>query len=254
MNDPEDRIRQAALNAIIDLQDAPALREVLSTDKFSAETRQATTNRLMESVGGAMVLLRLIDEQKLPNNLKTAVITQASSHTDSNVRVLFEKFIPESMRVQKLGGSIRMEDILALAGNAARGEKIFTRSSSAQCKSCHKVRGVGGSVGPDLSRIGKKYERKSLLETIISPSQAIAPEYVPYLLESADGKVHMGFLVEKTEKQVVLKDVQGTLVKIPMEEVEALVEQKQSLMPELVLHDVTAQDAADLLDYLTTLK
>ena len=39
-----------------------------------------------------------------------------------------------------------------------------------------------------------------------------------------------------------------------MREIESLVAQGKSLMPELVLSQITAQDAADLLAYLTTLK
>src|SRR5712691_13113076 len=35
-------------------------------------------------------------------------------------------------------------------GNADKGEAIFR----AQCASCHQVKGVGGRLGPDLSRVG----------------------------------------------------------------------------------------------------
>ncbi|MGH7137967.1 MAG: hypothetical protein ACREHD_19635, partial [Pirellulales bacterium] len=105
----------------------------------------------------------------------------------------------------------------------------------------------------DLSQIGKKYERATLLETILDPSKAIAPEYTAYLLETAQGQVYAGFLVERDDKQVVLKEATGKLIKVAAEDVEALEAQQKSLMPELVLRDVTAQDAADLLAYLTSL-
>jgi putative heme-binding domain-containing protein len=105
-----------------------------------------------------------------------------------------------------------------------------------------------------LSQIGKKYEIKTLLETILDPSKAIAPEYIPYLLETDGGQVYAGFLVAKTEEQVVLRDAKNELIRVPAGEVAALVVQKKSLMPELILKDVTAQDAADLLAYLATLK
>src|SRR6185437_2512309 len=113
---------------------------------------------------------------------------------------------------------------------------------------------MGATIGPDLSQIGKKYERATLLETILDPSKAIAPEYVPYLLETEAGQIFVGYVVEKTDDKVVLKDAQGKLVSVATGEVETLEPQKKSLMPELVLRDVTAQDAADLLAYLVSLQ
>ncbi len=40
---------------------------------------------------------------------------------------------------------------------------------------------------------------------------------------------------------------------IDVKEIDAMEKREQSLMPELILRDVTAQDAADLLAYLMTL-
>jgi len=116
------------------------------------------------------------------------------------------------------------------------------------------VQGFGGTTGPELSNIGKKYDRKALLETILDPSKAIAPEYRPYLLETASGQVYAGFLVEHTSDHVLLKDIKDQQVRVAAGEISALVEQQKSLMPELVLSEVTAQDAADLLAFLTILK
>jgi putative heme-binding domain-containing protein len=251
--DSQGAVREAALWALVDLQDVKTLKEVLLTDKFPPRVRESAADRLMQSTGGALVLLRLIDAGQLPDVVRRAVIAKAADHPDSNVRVLYEKFIPEAQRPKKLGESIKPEQILALQGDAQRGEKIFNQSSAAQCKSCHALQGNGGTLGPDLTTIGKKYERKSLLETILEPSKAIAPEYIPYLLETSGGQVYGGFLVEKTDEHVLLKDVKSQLIRIPAGEVEALAAQTKSLMPELVLRDVTAQDAADLLAFLMTL-
>ncbi len=109
------------------------------------------------------------------------------------------------------------------------------------------------NIGPELSLIGKKYERAALLETILQPSKAISHGYEAYLVETAQGQTYLGFLVEDNNKQVVLRDQKGQLIRVPKSDVETLQKQTVSLMPELVLKDVTAQDAADLLAYLTSL-
>src|SRR5579872_4863211 len=88
----------------------------------------------------------------------------------------------------------------------------------------------------------------------MNPSAGIAPEYVPYVVETQQGKVYAGFLHEQNDERVVLKSVDGTTVHIPRKEIVEMVKQEKSLMPELVLKDVTAQDAADLLAYLASLQ
>jgi putative membrane-bound dehydrogenase-like protein len=254
LSNRDPAIARGALAGLVEVQDIRALREVLCGDSFPPEVRRSTAERLVDSSGGAIVLLRLIDENELPSELKQCVIAKAVAHADSNVRVLYEKFIPVADRPQKLGQAISADAILALAGDANRGRGIFFKSSAAQCKQCHAVQNFGGTLGPELSQIGKKYERKTLLETIIDPSKAIAPEFVPQLLETKSGQVYAGFLVEKTADHVVLKDVNSKLVRVDTDEIEAIVPQQKSLMPELVLSEVTAQDAADLLAFLTGLK
>ena len=52
----------------------------------------------------------------------------------------------------------------------------------------------------------------------------------------------------------MLKDGEGKLVRIPAAEIELVAPQRKSLMPELLLREMTAQQVADLLAYLSTLK
>ncbi|HEV3005779.1 MAG TPA: HEAT repeat domain-containing protein, partial [Pirellulales bacterium] len=246
-------LRQAALAALVDLQNWPRVKKVLLADGSSPEVQSQAVERLMSTSAGALVLLRLIDEKAVAEVVRRSAIERATVHPDSNVRVLFEKFIPEDQRPKRLGQAIKAAEILALEADAGRGERIFFQSTAAQCKNCHRVRNAGGGVGPDLSLIGKKYERATLLETILEPSKAIAPEYIPYLVETESGQVYAGFLIEKSNERLVLKDANGKLVTVAAGEVAAVEPQSKSLMPELVLRDVTAQDAADLLAFLTSL-
>ncbi|HXT58882.1 MAG TPA: PVC-type heme-binding CxxCH protein [Pirellulales bacterium] len=250
----DPHVRQAAVAGLVDLQDFPAIKKLLVANGAPVDLQSDLVRRLMSSTGGALVLLRAIEDKSLGEPLAKSAIALATKHPDSNIRVLYEKFIPEADRPQRLGAAIKPAELLAMKGDEKRGEQIFFQSSAAQCKNCHRVRGNGNTIGPDLSQIGKKYERGTLLETILDPSKAIAPEYVAHLLETESGQVYVGFLVEKTADKAVLKDAQGKLISVAAKEIETLEPQKKSLMPELVLRDVTAQDAADLLAFLASLK
>jgi putative membrane-bound dehydrogenase-like protein len=254
VGDPDPVVSAAALRGLVEMQDIRSLREIIASDQLSTDARRHAVEQAVETTSGAILLLKLIDDHQLPEDLQEAVLAKATTHADSNVRGLYEKFVPAGERAKRLGAAISADEILALSGDANRGRLIFFKNSAAQCKQCHAVQGFGGTLGPELTNIGKKYERKALLETILDPSKAIAPEYTPYLLETKSGQVYAGFLVARQPEGVVLKDVKNETLRVPTDEVEALVPQTKSLMPELILSEVTAQDAADLLAFLATLK
>ena len=249
----DDSLRGVAVKALVDLQAWAPIKKLLADPATPAAMKDLAIERTSDSVAGSLVLLRLIDDGALSDDMRKTVVARTTKHVDAGIRVLYERFIPEKERPKTLGAAVKPERILALNGDENRGRNIFFKSSAARCKSCHRVNGFGNTIGPDLSQIGKKYERKTLLETILDPSKAIAPEYVVHLVETSGGEVHAGFIVEQNDNELVLKNVEGKTIRVPQSEVVTKQPQKQSMMPELVLQDITAQDAADLLAYLTSL-
>lgn len=250
----DSAVRDASLRALVTLRDTKTLGALLTGSDKPAPLKQQATDQLMATSDGAVFILRLIDTKKLDKALADRAIRAAVEHPDVNVRLLYEKFIPVEKRPKTLGQSFKSDDILALKADSGRGEQVFLRSGAASCNKCHRVKGKGADIGPDLSQIGRKYEKKALLETIMNPSAGIAPEYVPYVLETQAGKVYAGFLHDQNDERVVLKTIEGGNVQIARKQIVEMVKQEKSLMPELVLQSVTAQDAADLLAYLSNLQ
>lgn len=140
------------------------------------------------------------------------------------------------------------------AATPTRGRRLFFETAAVQCKNCHRVRGQGVELGPDLSQIGKKYSPAQLLESILEPSKQVDPKFAAWLVETADGQVYTGLLVERTDQEIVLKDSQNKLIRVPAADAELVAPQQKSLMPELLLRDMTAREAADLLQFLGTLR
>jgi putative heme-binding domain-containing protein len=216
--------------------------------------RAGEIGTLLASTSGALYLLRAIDTRRVEGVAREEVVAAARKHPAATVRDLFERFIPEGERVKRLGNSVKAAAILALPGDAARGREFFLRGSGAQCRNCHRVGKEGTEVGPDLTQIGKKLDRAQLLESILEPSKRIDPEYVTYTLETTGEVVYSGILVKKTPKEVVLRDAQAKLITVPADEVARLVPAPKSLMPELLVRDMTAEQVADLLAFLASLK
>jgi putative heme-binding domain-containing protein len=200
------------------------------------------------------MLLDLVDRSSGSSPLRREAGAVARQGPAVEVRDLFERFIPREARARRLGDVVDRRAILSLPGDSRRGRAVFAENPSAQCKTCHRIGDVGQAVGPDLDRVGARYDRAALLEHVLEPSRNIEPAYLSYVVETKDGQVLTGLVAERSARVVVLKDAQGKTTRIPGDDVERLVPQARSLMPELLLRDLTAQQVADLLEYLTTLK
>ena len=89
-------------------------------------------------------------------------------------------------------------------GNAELGKAVMAKSltGEAQCLKCHTVRGTGGSIGPDLSMIGKKGSKENLYDSLLTPSKAIADQYISWKIDSDDGQSITGLLVSETKKEI----------------------------------------------------
>ncbi len=97
-------------------------------------------------------------------------------------------------------------------GDPARGKAVWNASfnGAAQCAKCHMVRGIGGQVGPDLSMIGKKGARERSYESILTPSKAIADQYIQHsVTTTAERDRCSGLLVADMPDSITLRDANG---------------------------------------------
>jgi uncharacterized repeat protein (TIGR03806 family) len=209
---------------------------------------------LTSSTSGALALARAYSHGELSGPVREAVLAETRNHPQAEVRDIFERFVPESERLARLGEVIDPNQILNLQGDPARGRALFADGSVVNCKNCHRLDGVGVELGPDLSKIGAKYQRPDLLREILEPSRTVDPKYTVYSVSTRQGLIKTGLLVDRNEKQVVVLDAQNEKTLIATADVEAILPQKPSLMPELLLRGLTPQQAADLLEYLVSLR
>ncbi|MBI3857199.1 MAG: PQQ-dependent sugar dehydrogenase [Planctomycetes bacterium] len=213
----------------------------------AAETE---VDRLLGSTTGALDLLATLD--KLPEAKRAEAIRKALGLPPGLVRDLFENFEPPSQRRERLGLSIKPEKILGLKGDVERGRAIFA-APTLQCAKCHRVQAGPETAGPELSKIGAKYNRAQLLESILEPSKLIDPKFAAMIVQTKSGDVINGIVLSKTDAELVLRDAEKE-TRLKMSAVERMVPQQKSLMPEALLQHLTAQEAADLIDYLGSLK
>ncbi len=218
------------------------------------EARETLLQELIGTPDGALFLSRQLQQQPLPEMTQQWVLGQIKSSNQPTLQGLFETLMPSIDRPKRLGTVVDVQALLAISGDAQRGEKLFAATDGIQCKNCHRIGKLGKPLGPDLDGIGKKYDRAKLLEAILEPSKTIDTRYMTFLLQTASGRVISGLMHKQDDKQVVLRDAKGELVPVATEDVELLVPQRKSLMPDLLLRDMTVEQVADLLAYLATLR
>ncbi len=165
------------------------------------------------------------------------------------IRDLFEGYFPPDPGGRKLGPHPRPQTILNLPGDVRRGAELFA-SKDLKCLNCHKHGDRGESLGPDLTTIGRLRSRGAILESLLDPSRTIEPRYAAYLIRTHDERLLTGILVERNDKQLVLRDAENRLHILAAADVAAVTPARNSLMPEGLLAHLTPQQAADLLEFL----
>ena len=123
-----------------------------------------------------------------------------------------------------------------------------------QCINCHRVSQTGGQIGPALDDVGKRLKPAEILGSILDPSKKIDPKFAAWTALTIDGKVYSGLLMSRTESAVTLRTVRNEDVVIPKMDLEELIQQTVSLMPDRLLNDLTDQQIADLLAFLSARK
>jgi cytochrome c oxidase cbb3-type subunit III len=150
-----------------------------------------------------------------------------------------------------------------VTGDPKKGQALYESSG---CSACHMIAGQGGSVGPELTRVGASRGPSGLKARLIDPGANLplvgeglfgSNKWTQYLMFRAvekDGTVIEGERVGEDSFNIVLKDVTGKLHGLRKPDLRSLEKEPgKSLMPSFkdVLSDAQLDD---LVAYLMTLK
>jgi putative membrane-bound dehydrogenase-like protein len=217
-------------------------RQIILDQRQSENERTWRTQEMArDSVGGQM-LIGLIAENKLPALLLPVVQKNIFNNPDLSVRVQAGKYV-------KSGDSAHTYSIDAIAklpGDAGMGKMSFAKT----CGKCHRVDATGNNIGPELTTIGKKFDKIALLDAIINPKASIVFGYEPWLVNTTDGESVFGFLVADNKQSLVVKDVSGKKHVIAQTKISSKKKQENSLMPEPSTLGLSERDIADIAAFL----
>lgn len=140
-------------------------------------------------------------------------------------------------------------DAVESAADPLAGERIFHHAAVALCANCHRHDGRGNIVGPDLSGVASRGERRWLLQSILEPGLEIAPEYLPRTVTLKDGTTHTGIRLRSWVREQ-LRDANGNTLTFDRDDVASIEETTISFMPPGLVYGLTDEELRDLLAFL----
>ena len=131
-------------------------------------------------------------------------------------------------------------------GDPGNGEEMFVDT----CSDCHKLKGEGGDIGPDLSTISDK-GLKFISESILRPAKKITPGYETYVVVDNEGLKTIGLKTRDTATEVDITMATGEVVTIAKSDIKEIEQDEgASVMPDDLTEMLTVKDYQDVLAYM----
>lgn len=149
-----------------------------------------------------------------------------------------------------IGGIIWGAELADYQVDFDKGKRAF---QAGMCVLCHRVRGEGAGVGPDLTQAHTKFNNYEMLFATYSPNDEISDQYANTLFHLKDGKKISGRIKSETEEKVVLMPNpfnESYTVEVIKSEVTKQEPSPLSPMPSGLLNRLNPKEIKDLFAYL----
>ncbi len=254
---PEHRDRPLAWQALkrLDLETAPWESLLAAISQFgpvelpsvveALATSQVTSNQL-QAIRLIEALEILPATKTLPQEQLEKWFQSGGAETVALLKTRMLKWFapPADMNA-------KIDELIAKleAGDAYRGQDVF-RNEKAACNACHRIGYVGGTIGPELTRIGQSRTRRDFIEAIAFPSHRIAQGYQTTSILTEDDEVFSGLVALEDESRVELILSAAKRVSIDKRSIVKRSQGTTSIMPAGIEAVLTTRELSDLIAFL----
>jgi putative heme-binding domain-containing protein len=130
-----------------------------------------------------------------------------------------------------------------------QGELIYQKAG---CQKCHKRGKIGEALGPDLTSLGWRRQRREILQATLYPSHELNEEYPTVTVVLKNGKSLTGMMSSSSAESLAVVSSTGIREEFPRTEVEMIVNQKTSNMPDGLLEPLNEAEITSLIAFLTS--
>lgn len=219
-------------------------------EQLTPATKSRALDALLARDNWARSLLKKIEDQTIPaSELDQTRWTLLSESPHAEVRERAIALAAANQQRDRLEVVAWYRPVLETAGDATRGKEVFKKN----CAACHKLQGTGHEIGPNLAAM-KNRGPEAILVNVLDPNREVNPQYLNYLLLTADGRSLSGILTGETATSVTLKKQENATEVILRVDIESLKSTGQSLMPVGMEKQIDKAAMADLLEYLKSVE
>jgi putative heme-binding domain-containing protein len=157
--------------------------------------------------------------------------------------------VPEAPTAQQLAAmEERVPEMLAALEKTPdidEGRTFFT----GLCSTCHRLKGIGAAVGPDLDA---EFQRapEVILRDILFPSEAASPGYETILVKTRRGETLMGIIASESPTSITLRQTGGAERTLLRKGARIRKLRNISLMPAGLGATLTPQQVANVIAFL----
>ena len=253
IDDKDESVRTVALSLLnndnVSKESLPSLVQTIFTKGGVREQQQIlvvlgklTIDKTQSILAGLIDQLK--EKQLSPNvslELKEAVEASGSEALKTKIAAIKQGASPMDEYMESLFG-----------GNRNNGRNVFNYNSTVQCVRCHNMGSEGGSVGPNLAKIGGILSREQILQSLIEPSARLSPGYGTVSLTLKDGQEVTGTLAKENAEELVITTSDAEPLVIPVSRI-AKRENMPSSMPAMGTL-LSKREIRDLVEFLSSLK
>jgi putative membrane-bound dehydrogenase-like protein len=254
LKDREAGLRLEALRALaaLDYRKARKSAEALLADADLQVQQEAVVLLGRDPDGARLVGQRFVQNQ-LPRALLPLVaegLRRYAKDRPGHARLLAEVMKGGLLISTSPTDVERIAELVRTKGDPRNGRALYLNNQALACINCHRLEGVGGNVGPDLTRVWETHSLAKVMEAILDPSKEIKEGYQTYVAVTKSGQVVTGLRVSQNDKEAVLRDATGKQVRIAAKELDELTPSKKSLMPDDVVTHLKFDEFIDLVAFL----
>ena len=195
--------------------------------------------------------------------LKTTALETAPEEQRATLKAILGSALPVPPPVlalpeRKLVKEWNVENLMPLVKsdlhtrNYERGHSVYV---SATCINCHYFNGEGADIGPDLTSVAWRFDKRAIVESIVDPSKVISDQFALSTIKLDDGRrLTARIRCETNGKLQVCLDAMKPDVFIDIEKasVRTITKSPVSTMPVELLNTYSSDAILDLLAFLVS--
>ncbi|MCA9017407.1 MAG: HEAT repeat domain-containing protein, partial [Planctomycetaceae bacterium] len=245
------KIQLAAVEALSRMEHKDVSAALLTNwSGFSPAVRTDVIDALLGSSGRIDSLLNAIKEKQVKlNEISRDKKDLLMNHPNQEIRKRARKVLGSEVNSDRAKIVAAYEPALDLKGDVVRGKQIYLKN----CAGCHKVGDQGHDVGPNLATTKNK-SNSDLLIAILDPSREAQSNYNTYTIVTEQGKLFTGIIAAETATSYTIRRAEGKEDVILRNNIDTLLSNGVSLMPNGLEKEVNHQQMADLLEFIKTLE